>query len=80
VKAVRRNTDAPVSGGATGTSVEAPVMGAEQSGGVVRSMIWVNSRDRAWSMEKSKRARSRKAETDKMDLQPHGRFCLRMSA
>jgi hypothetical protein len=37
VKAMRRNTDAPVSGGATDTSVEAPVMGVEQSGGVVRS-------------------------------------------
>jgi hypothetical protein len=49
-------------------------MGAEQSGGVVRSMIWVNSRGRAWSMEKSKRARSRKAETDKVDLQPTGDF------
>lgn len=32
VKTMRRNTDAPVSGGATGMSVEAPVMGAEQSG------------------------------------------------
>jgi hypothetical protein len=37
VKAMRRNTDASVSGGATGMSVEAPVMGVEQSGGVVWS-------------------------------------------
>ena len=39
----RRNIDAPVSGGATDMSVEASVMDAEQSGGVVRSMRWVNS-------------------------------------
>jgi hypothetical protein len=45
-KTMRRNTDAPVSGGATGTSVEAPVMGVEQSGGVVRSMWYVNSETR----------------------------------
>jgi hypothetical protein len=37
---------APVSGGATGTSVEARVMGVEQSGGVVRSMWYVNSETR----------------------------------
>jgi hypothetical protein len=37
VKTMRRNTDAPVSGGAIGMSVDVPVMGAEQSGGVVRS-------------------------------------------
>jgi hypothetical protein len=43
MKVMRRNTDTPVSGGAIGTSVEAPVMGVEQSGGVVRSRLWVNS-------------------------------------
>ncbi len=50
VKTMRRNTDAPVSGGATGTSGEAPVMGVEQSGGVVRSRTWANSqgRSRVW--------------------------------
>ncbi len=46
VKTMRRNTDAPVSGGATGTSVETPVIGVEQSGGVVRSMLRVNSETR----------------------------------
>ena len=46
MKVMRRNTDKPVSGGATGTSVEASVMGVEQSGGVVRSMLWVNSATR----------------------------------
>ena len=39
---MRRNTDAPVSGGATGTSAEAPVMGVEQSGSVVRLELCVN--------------------------------------
>lgn len=34
MKVMRRNTDTPVSGGVTGTSVEAPVMGVEQSGGM----------------------------------------------
>jgi hypothetical protein len=37
VETMRRNTDVPVSGGATGMSTEAPVMGVEQSGGVVWS-------------------------------------------
>lgn len=46
LKAMRRNTDAPGRGGVTGMSVEAPVMGAEQSGGVVRSKLWVNSETR----------------------------------
>jgi hypothetical protein len=79
VKTMRRNTDAPVSGGATSMSVEAPVMGVEQRGGVVWSMTWVNSGGRAWSMEKSKRARSRKTDTAKADLQHHERSCLRTS-
>jgi hypothetical protein len=39
---MRRNTDAPISGGATDMSVETPVMGVEQSGGVVRVVAWVN--------------------------------------
>ena len=39
VKTMRRNTDAPVSGGAADTSVEASVMDVEQSGGVVRSEL-----------------------------------------
>jgi hypothetical protein len=46
VKAMRRNTDAPVSGGATGTSVEASVMDVEQSGGVVRLRLYANSETR----------------------------------
>jgi hypothetical protein len=46
VKTMRRNTDAPVSGGATDMSVEAPVMGVEQSGSVVRSRLWANSETR----------------------------------
>jgi hypothetical protein len=41
-KVIRRNTDAPVSGGAIRTSVEVPVMGTEQRDGVVRSMTYVN--------------------------------------
>ena len=45
-KTTRRNTEAPVSGGATGMSVEAAVMAAEQSGSVVRSRSWVNSATR----------------------------------
>ena len=45
-KTMRRNTDASVSSGATGMSVEAPVMGVEQSGGVVRSKERVNSETR----------------------------------
>lgn len=53
-------------------SVEAPVMGVEQSGGVVWSMIYVNLGRRLRSMERPKRARSRKAETDKVDLQRRG--------
>jgi hypothetical protein len=43
VKTMRRNIDAPVSDGAAGMSVETPVMGVEQSGGVVRSRSWSNS-------------------------------------
>lgn len=46
MRVMRRNTDTPVSGGATGTSDEAPVMGVEQSGGVVRSGLWANSATR----------------------------------
>ena len=46
VKTMRRNTDAPVSGGATGMSVEVLVMGVEQSGGVVRSKLLANSETR----------------------------------
>ena len=80
VKTVRRNTEASVSGGATRTSVEAPVMGAEQRGGVVWSMTWVNVSGRKWGMEKPKRARSRKTDTAKADLQRHKRYCLGKSA
>jgi len=40
---MRRNIDAPVSDGATGTSVEATVMGVEQSGGVVQLKAYANS-------------------------------------
>jgi hypothetical protein len=46
VKTIRRNTDASVSGGVTGMSVEAPVMDVEQSGGVVRLEVRVNSATR----------------------------------
>jgi hypothetical protein len=42
----RRNIDAPVSDGATGTSVEASVTDVEQSGGVVWSKAWANSATR----------------------------------
>jgi hypothetical protein len=42
----RRNTDASVSGGATGMSGEASVMDAEQSGGVVRLEARANSATR----------------------------------
>ena len=42
----RRNTDASVSGGAAGMSVEASVMDVEQSGGVVRLVTRVNSATR----------------------------------
>lgn len=40
VKTTRRNIEASVSGGATGSSDEAPVMGVERSGGVVRPVAW----------------------------------------
>jgi hypothetical protein len=43
---MRRNTDAPVSGGATGMSIEVPVMGMEQSGGIVWSKSQANSATR----------------------------------
>jgi hypothetical protein len=42
----RRNTEASVSGGATGSSDEAVVMAVERSVGVVRWMAWVNSSTR----------------------------------
>jgi hypothetical protein len=42
-KLAQATQHAPVSGGATDTSVEAPVMGVEQSGGVVRSSTCANS-------------------------------------
>ena len=54
-----------VSARATDSSVEASVMEVERCGGVVWSMTWINSRGRTWSMEKPKRARSRKADTAK---------------
>jgi hypothetical protein len=62
-----------VSSRATDSSVEASVMEVERCGGVVWSMTWINSRGRTWSMEKPKRARSRKADTAKADLQRHER-------
>jgi hypothetical protein len=46
VKTMRRNTDASISGGVTGMSVEVSAMDVEQSGGVVRSKKWVNSATR----------------------------------
>ena len=46
VKATRRNTDVPVSGGATGMSIEVPVMGMEQRGGIVWSKSQANSETR----------------------------------
>jgi hypothetical protein len=70
----------PVSDGAADSSDEAAVMAVERGCGVVQSMTWVNLDGRAWSMEKPIRARSRKTDTVKADLQRHERCCLRMSA
>jgi hypothetical protein len=42
VYTTRRNTDASISGGAAGMSVEASVMDAEQSGSIVWSRSWTN--------------------------------------
>lgn len=38
----RKNTDAKIRGGATGSSVEASVMEVERSGGITRSLLYVN--------------------------------------
>jgi hypothetical protein len=81
VNAMRRNTEALVSGGAAGSSDEGSVMELERGCGVVWPMTWVNSdRGSEWSMEKPKRARSRKTDTAKADLQRHERFRQRMNA